>query len=146
MPVVFDVRLTWPVIHEILYSTHVFDFGDGYEQRINLNQIWGPRANGEGGVVAYKGRNVFRLVTPPGEHQNNDAFMQANMLWNFYKGRLGGFDPFYFYFEAERATPDITGEDETGRYLVRFRQQSLVRDQFALHYFRSQIELIEVRE
>jgi phage-related protein len=146
MPAVFNIRLTWPVVHELVYSTHVFDFGDGYEQRINLNSSWGPRANGEGGLIAYRGRNIFRLTMNAQEYQSNNAFKEANKHWNFFKARLGGYDPFYFYNPVERGQPDITGTDQTGRYLVRYRQQNLTREQFMLQYFRSQIELIEVRE
>lgn len=146
MPVVFDIELDHPVSQTIEVETLIFPFGDGLEQRANTNQAWGPRANGEGGLSTYKGINRFQLAMDMQEHVNNDGTARANKHWNFYKARLGGYDPFYFYWHVERTTPDLTGIDQIGRYLVRYEQQNLSRENFAIKLFRSQVALIEVRE
>lgn len=144
MPVVFEIDLDTPVRHELQFATLVASFGDGYEQRANKNQAY-TRSDGEGGQTAYKGRNRFSLTLDHLPHVNNDANKQANKLWAFYKARLGGFEAFYFYNPAEAPTADPTGTSTTGRYLVRFEDQNLSREQFALNLFRGQLNLIEVR-
>lgn len=143
---VFDITLVAPVRHSMKYATTVVDLGDGYEIRVQKNQAY-TRANGLGGVTSYKGRNRFSITMGPMLHANNDTSQMANKLWAFYVARLGGYEPFYFYNPVERATPDLTGIDITGRYLMRFEDQNLEREQFmnGLKYFRAGISLIEVR-
>lgn len=144
MPQVFTIDLDAPVRHEMRYATLVMDFGDGFEQRGNKNQAY-THADGEGGVTSYKGRNRFTITMDMLAHVNSDSTKMANKLWNFYKARLGGFDAFFFYNPAEAPTPDASGVATTGRYLVRFEEQGLTREQFALNLFKAGISMIEVR-
>src|SRR5262245_50244517 len=140
---VFPISLSPPVRHALTFSNLVADFGDGYEQRANKNQAY-TRADGKGGVTAYKGRNRFRITMDGIKHLNGDPNKEANQLWDFYQARLGGFESFFFYNPAEAAI-DLTGAATTGRYLVRFLEQELEREQFFNKLFRAGITLIEVR-
>ena len=145
MPAVFSVDLDVPVKQALRFANVLADFGDGYEQRANKNQAY-SRADGLGGVTSYKGRNRFAISMDMLAHVNGDATAQANKLWAFYVARLGGYEAFYFYnTPAEAAAPDLTGVSTTGRYLVRFEDQELSRELFALKLFKSSIGLIEVR-
>ena len=144
MPSVFNVdNIDLPVTHSLEFATVIADFGDGFEQRANNNSAY-SRANGLGGVTSYKGRNGFTMVLDMMEHINGDATATANKLWAFYVAQLGGTLAFYVYNPPE-ANIDLTGASTTGRYLVRFIDQKLSREQFALKLFRGQINLIEVR-
>lgn len=141
---VFNVELTAPVKHALRFANVIADFGDGYEQRSSKNQAY-SRADGLGGVTSYKGRNRFTLALDHLAHVNGDATQSANKLWAFYQTTLGGYTAFYFYNPAEIDTPDLTGSSTTGRYLVRFQDQELEREQFALKLFRGGLVLLEVR-
>lgn len=143
MPSVFNVELEHPLRHSITYDTLIISFGDGFEQRSNKNQAR-TRADGKGGITSYKGRNHFTLTFDNLAHINGDATAQANKLWDFYQARQGGYESFYFYNPVERDPPDSSAIDSTGRYLVRFEEQTLEREQFALKLFRGGISLIEV--
>ena len=142
---VFTIDLDVPVRQELHFNTLVQSLGDGFEQRANKNLAY-SRATGEGTVASYKGRNRFTITMDMLAHVNNDSSQMANKLWAFYKAQLGGFTAFYFYNPAEAPTADATGVSTTGRYLVRFEEQNLSRENFALKLFRSGISLIEVRE
>src|SRR5579884_3007318 len=50
----------WPLVHDIDVDNYIADFGDGFEQRANFNLAY-TRADGEGTVTSYKGRNRFTL-------------------------------------------------------------------------------------
>jgi phage-related protein len=143
MPAVFPISLSPPVKQALIYSTLVADFGDGYEQRANKNQAY-SRADGLGGVTSYKGRNRFRIRMDGIKHANGDSNQEANKLWAFYQARLGGVEAFYFYNPTEAAI-DPTGAATIGRYLVRFEQQELERENFFNKLYRADIGLIEVR-
>jgi phage-related protein len=143
MPEVFPVNVSPPVRHGQKFANVIADFGDGYEQRGNKNQAY-SRADGKGGVTSYKGRNRFTITFDGIKHANGDSTKEANQLWDFYQDRLGGFESFYFYNPAE-APIDLTGVATTGRYLVRFLEQELEREQFFNKLFRAGISLIEVR-
>lgn len=145
MPIaVLDIELTAPLRHKLKFANVIADLGDGYEIRLNKNQAY-TRADGQGGNTSYKGRNEFTINTLPMAHVNNDPSQQANKLWAFYVARLAGFEAFYFYNPAERSTPDLTGIDIIGRYLVRFRDPELEREQFMMKLYRAGLSLIEVR-
>jgi hypothetical protein len=143
MTAVFDIDLDHPLKQSIQMSTLVVSMGDSYCIRGNKNQAR-TRADGKGGVTSYKGVNHFTLTFDNLAHVNGDSTQMANKLWDFYQARLGGYDAFYFYNNVERSTPDLTGIDQTGRYLVIFEDQNLERTQFALKLFQAGINLIEV--
>ena len=144
MPAVFSVELDVPVKQGIRFANVIADFGDGHEQRANKNQAY-TRADGLGGVTSYKGRNRFPITMDMLAHVNGDPTAGANKLWAFYVAQLAGIVSFYFYNPAEAPTPDLSGASTTGRYLVRFEDQELSRENFALKLFRASIGLIEVR-
>jgi phage-related protein len=143
MPTVFPLTLSPPVRHALIYATVIADFGDGYEQRANKNQAY-SRADGKGAISSYKGRNRFTIHLDGIKHANGDASQEANQLWAFYQARLGGYESFYFYNPAEAAI-DLSGISAIGRYLVRFLDNELAREQFFNKLFRAGISLIEVR-
>lgn len=143
MPSVFNIDLRYPLGHTLKYVTFVADMGDGFEQRVNKNLAY-SRADGEGAVTSYKGQNEFSIRMNNLRHVNADATKEANKLWAFYKARLGAFESFYFYNPAE-ALVDLTGVATVGRYLVRFGESNLTREQFRLKLFSAGILLVEVR-
>lgn len=143
MPAVFPINLSPPVKQALRFSNVVADFGDGYEQRASKNQAY-SRADGLGTVTSYTGRNRFTISMDGIKHANGDPNQEANKLWSFYQARAGSFDAFYFYNPAE-ASIDLTGVSTTGRYLVRFEQNELERDNFFNKLYRAQLSLIEVR-
>jgi hypothetical protein len=75
---------------------------------------------------------------------NGDATQEANKFWAHYKARLGSYDPFYFYNPAE-AVIDLTGVATVGRYLVRYKEAELTREQFVLKLFNHAIWFVERR-
>ena len=143
MPSVFPINVNPPVNHTLGYVNYIAEMGDGFEQRANKNLAW-SHADGEGGVTSYKGINKFRIEARCLAHINADTAQEANKFWGFYKARLGSYEPFYFYNPAE-AVIDLTGTATTGRYLVRFEEAELTREQFVLKLFNQGIGLVEVR-
>jgi hypothetical protein len=144
MTAVFPIPPSHSLTHEIRYTNHVVDMGDGFEQRVNKNLSWGNRATGEGTVASYKGINTFSINLINLMHINNNNNALANKLWAFYKARLGSYESFYFYNPVEGAI-DSGGNNTTGRYLVRFAEASLSRDNFMWKLFHVGVKLIEVR-
>jgi len=145
MPAVFDLNhLELPIEQSLSFETVIANFGDGFEQRANKNLAY-TRADGKGGVTSYKGRNRFRILWNFAEHENQSATKAANVIWDFYQDTLGGLTPFYVYHSAENPAGDPTGVDTTGRYLVRFENNTLARTNFAADLFRGELMLIEVR-
>jgi len=143
MPSVFPINVNPPVHHTLGYVNYIAEMGDGFEQRVNKNLAY-SHATGEGTVVSYKGINRFKIEARCLAHINSDSAQEANKFWAFYKARLGSYEPFYFYNPAE-AVIDLTGAATTGRYLVRFEQADLTRNQFILKLFNYGISLVEVR-
>jgi phage-related protein len=139
MPEVFPLDVWYPLKHEMRYATHVVDFGDGFEQRVNKNLSFGPRADGEGNLVSYKGLSRFTINIDNMAHVNASTTDEANLLWAFYKARLGNFEAFYFYNPAENTTIDLTGLNETGRYLVRFEDAGLSSEMLVRKLFQAGI-------
>jgi hypothetical protein len=143
---VFPIKLWYPLDHEVVFSNVSKPFGDGFRQSVNKNLAWGPRADGEGNVITYKGINKFTLNARNLAHVNSvSPTANANLLWNFYKARLGGFDAFYFYNPAENDVIDLTGTDPIGRYLCIFSEDTLKREMFRLKLFNVGISIEEVR-
>jgi hypothetical protein len=138
---VFPIIPSWPLQHELEMDTHVADFGDGFEQRVNFNSSY-ARANGEGATAtAYPGRNKFTIKLTA-----MDFAGAAKDLWAFYKARKGNLEAFYLYnVPDERASIDLTGADAAGRYLVRFQENVLRREKFTLLLYSAGITMIEVR-
>ncbi len=142
MTAVLTVSPAYSLVHEIRYSNFIANMGDGHEQRVNKNLNWGPRGDGLGGTSAvYKGQNVFKLTF---KNLIYGTSKSANTLWAFYVARLGNYEPFYFYNPIENA-PDPNGAETTGRYLVRFADGSMTREQFMWCAYNSSVDLIEVR-
>lgn len=137
---IFPLIGNWPLTHELVMDNYVADMGDGFEQRANFNRAH-SRADGEGTVSSYKGRNKFTVPF------NTRAFAaDAATLWAFYQSVQGNAGPFYFYnVPDERATIDLTGSDPAGRYRVRFNDPNLTRSKFTLLLFNHSLSLIEVR-
>ncbi len=143
---VFPLKLWYPLQHEITYANYSVDFGDGFGQFANKNLSWGPRSDGEGNQATYKGINRFTIQIHNMQHVNEvTATHNANVLWNFYKARLGSFDAFYFYNPGEQDTIDLTGADVLGRYLVRFEEDKLTREMFRLKLYNAGISIREWR-
>lgn len=140
-----SLPIAWPLTHTLTLQTLVNDFGDGFEIRANVNQPF-ERADGEGGVTEYRGRNSFILKLNAMQHDNlGGPIKYANIVWAFFKARKGSLEGFFFYNPAENDTPDPTGVDTLGRYCVRFKDNMMTREQFVLKLFNTGIELIEVR-
>ncbi len=139
-PQIFPLIANWPLDHDLAVLNIVSDFGDGFELRANLN-LAHTRADGMGGVTSYKGQNKFTL-----QLNTRDFAGDALILWAFYKHMLGNVIAFYFYaVPSERSTIDFTGADTTGRYLVRFLDPSLSRENFTTKLYNQTLSLLEVR-
>lgn len=144
-PTVFPFNTRYTLIHSIKFQTFVAEMGDGFEQRVNKNLTW-SRANGLGGVTSYKGINSFTINLRGLPHCNESVTHEANILWSFYQSCLGNLVAFYFYNPAENETIDLSGANTTGRYLVRFAQNNLSRENFMRKLFNvSGLALVEVR-
>ena len=140
MPAVFPIVPAWPFHHGLEFDFYVADMGDGFEQRVQFNKGY-SRADGEGNVTGYRGRNKFTIQL---NVMNYGA--DASTLWAFYKARYGNLEAFYLYnVPDERSSIDLTGADTTGRYLVRFQDANLTREKFTLKLYRVGIAMIEVR-
>jgi hypothetical protein len=137
-----DIPIRYSLTHEIEFSGYIADMGDGFEQRVNKNVAW-THADGEGNAgVSYKGRNHFTITLDHLQHINEASpIHSANLLWNFYKDKLGSFEAFFFYNPVENPTKIGTA----GKYLMRFLDNKLSRELFILNLFRAGIGLIEVR-
>lgn len=130
----------WPLTQDLDVDNYIADFGDGFEQRANFNLAY-TRADGEGTVSSYKGRNRFTF-----SFTSRQFAADAKTIWHWYKQMGGNLTAFYVYnVPLERATADGTGVDTTGRYLVRFEQPRLTRENFTTLLFNSQISVIETR-
>jgi hypothetical protein len=145
MPAVFDTTyVDAPAVRGIRFANLVQSFGDGFEQRANLNLAW-TRATGTGPVSAMKGIFNWRLQFRTMEHSNNDITKVAVQIWRFYIARLGGWEPFYLYDPVEALTPDLTGASTIGRHLVVFNEQNLEFEEFLRNFCSGTITLREVR-
>ena|SRR3989442_1325105 len=137
---VFPIVSSWPLTHELEVDNYIANFGDGFEQRADFNSPY-TRADGEGGVTSYKGRNKFTLKLTA-----MDFAGAAQQLWAFYKARSGTLEAFYLYnIPDERASIDLSGASTSGRYLVRFQDNILQRQKFTLLLYSAGITMIEVR-
>ncbi|MFQ5750470.1 MAG: hypothetical protein ACE5HI_00615 [bacterium] len=102
------------LVHEFIDNS----LGDGYHQIVSQEQAF-SRADGEGNISSYKGVNEFILNYNKAKKGSGQV---ANQLWSFMRARLDNTnEPFYFYNPPENATPDPTGVDTIGRYLVSFK-------------------------
>lgn len=148
---VFPLRCSYPLRHGMKQHIIIQDMGDGHEQRISKSQNYGPRADGQGNQLTYKGVNYFGINLRNLEHVNATATKTANILWDFYLDMEGPLTAFYFYNPAENtgdpnSSPLNLGIDTVGRYLVRFQNAFLERELFRRFLYNSTIDLIEVRE
>lgn len=165
----FPIKLSYPLQQEIIYNNVIVSFGDGYEQRANLNSafvdydkvgISSGRADGLGtSQTAYRGINRFVINMKNLSHTNQTlraellsyTTQRVNILWRFYQDRYGSYESFLFYNPTENTGDPyvdsalVAGTDTKGRYLVRFEQDRLSRDLFIRHLYNSGISLIEVR-
>lgn len=87
--------------------------------RSALSEIPHSRADGQGTISAYKGTNYFTVVCKRKNYAGDEQFKAVLAFLQARKEENNG--PFYFYAPWERTTPDLTGVDTTGRYIVRFR-------------------------
>jgi hypothetical protein len=144
---VFPLPAHYTLTQGIKFATYLADMGDGFEQRVNKNISLGTRGDGKGttGGSSYKGMNSFKFSLKRIRHVNASTTEYANVLWKFYVDHLGNLTPFYFYNPVETETPDLTGVTVTGRYLVRFVNNNLSRDNFFWKLFNADIELVETR-
>jgi phage-related protein len=143
---VFIIPPSYNLTHEIKLSTVVVDLGDGFEQRVNKNLSWGARGDGLGSAsgATYKGINTFRINLQHLRHVDESTTELANVLWAFYVARCGSLYPFYFYNPVEGEI-DPTGNEVQGRYLVRFGENILSRENFVWHLYNVGLTLVEVR-
>lgn len=112
---------SYPLRHEFLRNFTINSFGDGYIQTIS-SEVAYTRANGMGGQSSYKGLNRFRI----GYKHAIDGGL-ADSLWTFFRARLDLYnEPFYFYNPTELLVPDGSGNNTTGRYLVRMEDPNTV--------------------
>lgn len=153
---IFPIPLYYTLEHTLLLDNVTASMGDGFEQRVTKDLLWDtyintePRPDGLGNSgEAYRGTNLFGINMRNLQHVNDTrgsgSLKRADLLWLFYQERGGTLESFWFYNPAENGTIDLTGVNDTGRYLVRFRDQ-LTRSLFARHLYNATINLIEVRE
>ena len=86
---VFPLIPSFGLQQALSLDVFVADFGDGFEQRACFSQAY-TRADGEGGVTSYKGRNKFTVKF------NTRLFSgDANTLWHFFKQQNANLTSFY---------------------------------------------------
>lgn len=142
---VFPIPVHLPYSNDINFINHKESMGDGFRKSINKNLAFGPRADGNGGITSYKGINTFMITLAALDFATGDSTKAANQLWAFYVARLGSSEAFYFYDLNQVASIDLTGINQTGRYLVIFKEDKLTRDTIAAQLMKSGIALEEVR-
>jgi hypothetical protein len=112
---------SYPVTHQLDHEFIQNDFGDGYVQIISHEAAY-SRSGGTGAVASYRGLNRFTI-----KFNKAKKGELADQIWLFMRDRLDNMnEPFYFYNPSERLTPDPTGADPIGRYLVRFADPKAV--------------------
>lgn len=116
--------------------------GDGYEQRGMKSQAY-THADMLGTVTSHKGLLKFDLSYDLVKQANSDTSQEFNKIVAFVYAHWT--DAFYFYNRAERTTPDLSGVDITGRYLVRLDVTSINFDNFFNKLYKAQMTFIEVR-
>jgi hypothetical protein len=111
---VLTIMPKFPVKHWLTREFITHTFGDGWSQMVS-SEVGYNRADGAGNQTSYKGLNHFSL------HYARLLFgAPANNHWIFFRTRLdNNNEPFYFYNPPENFTPDPTGNNATGRYLVK---------------------------
>ena len=93
------------------------DLGRGFAKTV-IKTPAATRADGTGAVSSYRGANVFSITVLK---KNYDGDNQAKDILAFLQARVdAGDEAFYFYYPDELVTPDPTGVNTTGRYLVKF--------------------------
>jgi len=142
---VFTFTPSYPVTHQIEHQFTTNDFGDGYYQTISTEAAY-TRSGGTGAVASYRGLNKFSISFNKAKKGSGEL---ADQLWLFMRDRLDNMnEPFYFYNPSENLTPDPTGANTIGRYLVKFADPAAAmnREFFTWCMFSySGISLVEVR-
>jgi hypothetical protein len=142
---VFPYTPSFPVKHWITREFITNSYGDGYYQSITQESAF-SRADGMGSVASHKGLNHFNISFNKALYGSGQL---ANNVWSFLLARLdANNEEFYFYNPTELATPDLTGVNTTGRYLVRLANPNevLSRSYFKACLFSYEgIELVECR-
>ena len=119
---------TFALSHQIRREIITNQYGDGYYQSITSEAAY-SRADGTGISSAHKGLHVFSV------NFKNVTKTRANEIWTFFLARLNLVnEPFYFYNPEENLTPDPTGNNTLGRYLVRLQDPNQV---LSREYFKS---------
>lgn len=117
MPEVFTWTHDYPMNWERVYDETVLDLGSGVKKTA-MNEIPRNRADGTGSVSSYKGTNVFTIRL---NRKTFDGDAEFKEILDFLQARKeANNEAFYIYNPVERTTPDATGTDTTGRYLVQF--------------------------
>lgn len=108
-------RCSAPAEHEIEFSETQVSCGPGYERTV-MSETAHYRADGSGQLASHYGRHVFTVPMRTQDYTAGDFAA----IWRFLIARKNaGNEAFYFYNYPERSTPDATGVDTAGRYLVR---------------------------
>ena len=114
---VFDFILNYPVRRTREVDRIRLNMGKGHTKTA-IKSTAQSRADGQGAVSSYKGQNIFEF---PLLKKNYGGNAQFKSILAFLQARIdAGDEAFYFYYPGERSTPDATGVDTTGRYLVQF--------------------------
>lgn len=142
---VFPLNVQLPYSHGITFINHTETMGDGFRKAINKNLAFGPRADGNGNLTSYAGINSFTITLAALEFATGDATKAANIFWQFYKDRKGSFEAFYFYDLNEVGSIDLRGINQTGRYLVKFKDDYLTRESIVAGLMKAGVTLEEVR-
>ena len=168
--------MTFPLDSTLSVEAVVHPFGGLHEQRVVMELPVGPRADGEGGLSTYIGRNTFQVginrlsyvssvgTVVPGNPNIDNA---VRTLWSFYKARFFNvrtqvvqWEAFYWYNPDENDnvltwTGDVAsggvncfGEAVTNRSGRYLVRfgQELSRNRFQRFLFNFQIELVEVAD
>lgn len=139
-----DVWPVHPTGNRIRHQAAVIavSFGDGYEQRTEKMQAF-SHADLQGGVTSHESLRSFDISYDVVKQANADPNQEFNKLVAFIYAHW--ILAFYFYNPAERSTPDLTGADTTGRYLVRIDANSVSMENVFNKLFKVSCALIEVR-
>lgn len=119
MPIpVWTFATHYPLPRKRLVDRIRTDLGVGFAKTV-IKTPTATRADGQGTISSYRAQNVFGPLTVL--RKNFDGDNQAKDVIAFLQLRVdNGDEAFYFYYPDELVTPDPTGVNTTGRYLVKF--------------------------
>lgn len=141
MPDVWPVHPTAQDIDQQV-AVVVASLGDGYEQRALKSQAF-SHADLMGNVTSHVGLCNLNISYDIVKMANADSNQEFNKIKAFIDAHW--IVAFYFYNSAERSTPDLTGADTTGRYLVRIEAGSVKYKRVFNKLHAVSLRLVEVR-